>query len=245
MQHFLVLSDALETTLRHQGNIYKLYSLYTFLREGHHFVLYVLNGEATLWHKVHKLYSFLTVNQQTNKCWLQKPNQPNHAWGSQWLFYDLQCISGRQQWGQFGVAVFYSRANHIHVCECDAPECVYCPSLICWNGIFSFAQGTALLLRWSGYEDFSGLQLSASVDWCDWASLVTQGSIRRPHQSRNGLYLPRSMADLQKGKCELSFDHTLSIWLGIKLGSQSAWLSYTMDKVCIIQRMTIILSSLI
>ena len=30
------------------------------------------------------------------------------------VFYDLQCISGRQQWGQFGVAVYYSRANNIH-----------------------------------------------------------------------------------------------------------------------------------
>ena len=27
------------------------------------------------------------------------------------VFYDLQYISGRQQWGLFGVAVFYSRAN--------------------------------------------------------------------------------------------------------------------------------------
>ena len=26
----------------------------------------------------------------------------------------MQCISGRQQGGQFGVAVFYSRANHIY-----------------------------------------------------------------------------------------------------------------------------------
>ena len=38
------------------------------MREGHYFVLYVLNGEATLWLKLHKLYSFLTVNPQTNKC---------------------------------------------------------------------------------------------------------------------------------------------------------------------------------
>ena len=53
-------------------------------------------------------------NQQTNKCCCQKQRQPNHAWGSVWLFYDLQCISGRQQWGQCGVAVFYSWANHIH-----------------------------------------------------------------------------------------------------------------------------------
>jgi hypothetical protein len=80
----------------------------------HHFVLYVLNGEATLWHKLHKLYSLLTVNQQTNKYCFQKQQQPNHAWWSLWLFYALQHISGRQQWGQFGVAVFYSRANHIH-----------------------------------------------------------------------------------------------------------------------------------
>ena len=114
MQHFLVLCDASGATLRHWGNIYKLYRLYIFLREGHHFVLYVLNGEATLWHKLHKLYSLLTVNQQTNKYCFQKQQQPNHTWGSLWLFYGLQHISGRQQWGQFGVAVFYSRANHIH-----------------------------------------------------------------------------------------------------------------------------------
>ena len=44
MQHFLVLSDASEATLRHWGNIYKQYRLYICLREGHHFVLYVLNG---------------------------------------------------------------------------------------------------------------------------------------------------------------------------------------------------------
>ena len=97
MQHFRVLNDASESTLRHWGNIYKLYRLNIFLREGHHFVLYVLNGKATLWHNLHKLYSFLTVNQQTNKCCFQKQHQPNHAWGSVWLFYDLQCISGRQQ----------------------------------------------------------------------------------------------------------------------------------------------------
>ena len=114
MQHFLVLSDASEATLRHCVNLHKLYTLYIFLREVHHFVLYVLNGEATLWHKPHKLYSFLTVNHETNKCCLKKQQQPNHAWGSVWLIYDLQCIFGRQQWGQFGVAVFYSRANHIH-----------------------------------------------------------------------------------------------------------------------------------
>ena len=98
----------------HWGNINKLYRLYTFFREWHHFVLYVLNGVATLWHKLHKVYAFLTVNRQTNKCCLQKQQHPNHAWGSVWLFYDMQCVSGRQQWGQFGVAVFYSRANHIH-----------------------------------------------------------------------------------------------------------------------------------
>ena len=121
MQHFLVLSDALEATIRHWGNIYKLYRLYIFYREGHHFVLYVLKGKATLHRTLHKLYSFLTVKQQTNKCCFQNQQQPNHAWGSAWLFYDLQCISGRQQWGQFGVAVFYSRANHM-VCECDALE---------------------------------------------------------------------------------------------------------------------------
>ena len=72
MQYFLVQSDASEATLRHWGNIYKLYRRYTFLREGHHFVLYVLNGEATLWQKLHELYSFLTVNQQSNKYCFQK-----------------------------------------------------------------------------------------------------------------------------------------------------------------------------
>ena len=64
MQHFMVPSDASEATLRHWGNIYKLYRLYTFLRDGHYFVLYVLNGKATLWHKLHKLCSFLAVNQK-------------------------------------------------------------------------------------------------------------------------------------------------------------------------------------
>ena len=53
--------------------------VYIFLGEGHHFVLYVLNVKATLWHKLHKLYSFLKVNQQTNKCCFQKQQQPNHA----------------------------------------------------------------------------------------------------------------------------------------------------------------------
>ena len=48
MDKFMVLSEAAEATLRHRGNIYKLYRLYIFLR------------------------------------------------------------------GQFGVAVFYSRANHMH-----------------------------------------------------------------------------------------------------------------------------------
>ena len=46
MQHFLVLSDAWGA----------LYRVYIFLREGHPFLLYVLNGRATLWHKVNKLY---------------------------------------------------------------------------------------------------------------------------------------------------------------------------------------------
>ena len=72
MQHFLVLTDASETTLRQKGNIYKLYRLYILVREGHHLVQYVLNGEATLWPKLHKLYSFPTVNQQINKHCLQK-----------------------------------------------------------------------------------------------------------------------------------------------------------------------------
>jgi hypothetical protein len=104
MQHFLGLSDASEATLRQWGNIYKLYRLYIFMREAQHCVLYVLNGEAILWHNLHNLHSFLTGNRPTSKCCFQKQQQPNHAWGSVWLFYDLQCISGRQQWGQFGVA---------------------------------------------------------------------------------------------------------------------------------------------
>ena len=133
MQLFLVLSDASEATLRHWWNICKLYRLYIFFREGHHFVLYVLNGGPTLWHKLHKLYIFLTVNQQTNKCCFQKQQPPNHAWGSVWLLYDLQCISGRQQWGQFGVAVFYSRANHIHSVWVRCPGMIFSVSRLFFN----------------------------------------------------------------------------------------------------------------
>ena len=44
------------------GNIYKLY---IFLREVHNFLLCVLNGKATLWHELRKLYSFLAVDQKT------------------------------------------------------------------------------------------------------------------------------------------------------------------------------------
>ena len=43
--------------------------------------------------------------------------------------YGLQCISGRQQWGQFGVAVFYSRANHIHTVWVRCPGMVSNTSL--------------------------------------------------------------------------------------------------------------------
>ena len=63
------------------------YSLCVFLRERHHFVLYVPNGNAAHWHKV---YSFITVDQQTNKCCFksfQQQHLPNHAWGSVWLYY--------------------------------------------------------------------------------------------------------------------------------------------------------------
>ena len=116
----------------------------------HHFVLYVLNGEATLWHKLHKLYSLLTVNQQTNKYCFQKQQQPNHAWGSLWLFYALQHISGRQQWGQFGVAVFYSRANHIHRVWVRCPGMPNRPKWLiwwkCWKG--SRVMCLRLLRKW-------------------------------------------------------------------------------------------------
>ena len=61
---------------RHWGNIYKLYGLYIFLREGHHFVLYVLNGEATLWHKLNKLYSFLTPTESSARSALAGPGPP-------------------------------------------------------------------------------------------------------------------------------------------------------------------------
>ena len=98
MQHFMVLSDASEATLRHWGNIYILYRLYTFSREGHPFVLHVLNGETIFRPELNKLCTFLTVNQQTNKYCFQKQQQPNHAWGSVWLFYDLQWTYARQQW---------------------------------------------------------------------------------------------------------------------------------------------------
>ena len=46
-------------------NIYKLYRLHIFLREGHLFLLCVLKGEATLWHKP---YIFFAVDTRTNKC---------------------------------------------------------------------------------------------------------------------------------------------------------------------------------
>ena len=50
--------------LRHWGNIYKLYSLYSFLREGHNFVLYVLNGKATLC--INCTHSSQGISKQTN-----------------------------------------------------------------------------------------------------------------------------------------------------------------------------------
>ena len=71
MQYFLVLNVTSGATLRH---IHKLYRLYIFMRDGRHFELHALNGEATLWHKlsVHELYSFFAVYQQTNKCTVVK-----------------------------------------------------------------------------------------------------------------------------------------------------------------------------
>ena len=114
MHPFLVLSGALEATLRQWGNIHKLYRLYIFLRERHHFVLYVPNGKATHWHKV---YSFIAVDQQTNKCCFksfQQHHLPNHAWGSVWLYYGMHPFSDRPQTGQKKGALFYSRANHTH-----------------------------------------------------------------------------------------------------------------------------------
>ena len=114
MHPFLVLSGASEATLRQWGNIHKLYRLYIFLRERHHFVLYVPNGKATHWHKV---YSFIAVDQQTNKCCFksfQQQHLPNHAWGSVWLYYGMHPFSDRPQTGQKKGALFYSRANHTH-----------------------------------------------------------------------------------------------------------------------------------
>ena len=63
----MVLNVASEATLRH---IHNLYRLYIFMREERNFVLYVLNGEATLWHNVnvYELNSFFAVYEQTNKC---------------------------------------------------------------------------------------------------------------------------------------------------------------------------------
>ena len=128
-QHFLGQSDASKATIRHWGNIYKLYRLYTFLREEHHFVLYILNGKATLWHKLHKLYSFLTVNQQPNKYCLQKQPQPNHAEGVYGCFMTCNVfLAGNNGVSQFGVAVFYSRANHIH------SVWVRCPGMLLSGG---------------------------------------------------------------------------------------------------------------
>ena len=128
MQHFLNLSDASEATLRHWGNSYKLYRrLYIFLREGHHIVLHVLNGEATLWHKLHKLYTFLTVNQQTNKRGFKQLQQPNHAWGIVWLYYCMQFFFlGGHSEVSLELQCFTAELITNIVCECDAPECPWC-----------------------------------------------------------------------------------------------------------------------
>ena len=93
MHPFLVLSGASEATLRHRGNIHKLYRLYIFLREGHHFVLYVLNGP---------IYLFPAAAAA-------KP-----CLRDVWLYYGMHPLADRPQRGQFQGALFYSRANHTH-----------------------------------------------------------------------------------------------------------------------------------
>ena len=64
---------------------------------------------GTIW--INCTVSSQWISKQTNA--VSWSNISQTMPGSVWRFYDLQCISGRQQWGQFGVAVFYSRANHI------------------------------------------------------------------------------------------------------------------------------------
>ena len=127
MQHFLVLSWASEATLRHWGNVYKLYRLYVFLREGHRFVLYALNGEATLWHKLQKLYSFFALDQQTNKCSSNSQTMLKVVCGcilecNLWLAGPADVI--------FGLHCFIAELNTHTVRECNALE---------WNNIQSLA----------------------------------------------------------------------------------------------------------
>ena len=123
MHPFLVLSGASEATLRQWGNIHKLYRLYIFLRFRHHFVLYVLYGKATYWHKV---YSFIAVDPQTNQCCFKSFQQQhllNHAWGSVWLYYGIHPFLTGPTQVRKRVHCFISELITHAVCECDAPEC--------------------------------------------------------------------------------------------------------------------------
>ena len=119
MHPFLVLSGASEATLRHRGNIHKLYRLYIFLREGHHFVLYVLNGLLRT-----GLATGLFRMARLGECIVcfQQQQLPNHAWGM------CGCIMACTLWltgpreVSFRVHCFIAELITHTVCECDAPE---------------------------------------------------------------------------------------------------------------------------
>ena len=110
-----------------------------FLRERHHFVLYVPNGKATHWHKV---YSFIAVDQQTNKCYFkgfQQPHLPNHALGSVWLYHGRHPFSDRPQKGQKNGALLCSRANHTHSVWVQCAGMRFCAALctrLCRAGLY-------------------------------------------------------------------------------------------------------------
>ena len=124
MQHFLVLSDASKATFRHWGNICKLYRLYIFLREGHHFVLYVLNGEATLWHKLHKLYSFPQwISKQTNTASRSNSSQ-TMLYGVYGCFMACNVFLTGNSEVSLELQCFTAELITYIVCECDAPECL-------------------------------------------------------------------------------------------------------------------------
>ena len=67
--------------------------------------------------------------------------QPNHAWGTVWLYSGMQPLADRPQGGQFLVELFYSRAKHTH------SVWVRCPGMVkhvisylivgpLWNGVY-------------------------------------------------------------------------------------------------------------